>query len=133
MYRNGPEKRPLLLRTHENDAGTTQAETAKVNLRQTLQPPPTLYHKIDRRSPPFSFVYTLTRFTISNQYYFTVLMLVIAWRKLERGSIKCSSLPKNTGLYRFYETVPLSIPYRISLLVLNFSHYQAYNSHPTLF
>ena len=130
MYRNGPEKRPLLLRTHVNVAGTT--ETAKVNLGQSLQPP----HTISQNRPKvssFSFVHTLTHFTTSNQYYFMVLMLVIAWRKLERGSIKCSSLPKNTGLYRFYETVPLSIPYRISLLVLNFSHYQAYNSHPTLF
>ena len=33
---------------------------------------------------------TPTRFTISNRYYFTVLLLVIAWRKLECGSIKCS-------------------------------------------
>ena len=38
----------------------------------------------------YSFIDTLTRFTISNQYYLTVLLLVIAWRKLERGSIKCS-------------------------------------------
>ena len=52
--------------------------------------PHTLYHTIDRRSLHFLFLYILTRFTISNQYYFTVLMLVIAWRKLERGSIKCS-------------------------------------------
>ena len=89
--RHAAEKRPPLLRTLENAAGTTPAETAKAN--SSPQTPHTLYHTIDRRSLHFLFLYTLTRFTISNQYYFTVLMLVIAWRKLDYGSIKCSPPP----------------------------------------
>jgi len=95
--RHAAEKRPPLLRTLENAAGTTPVETAKINF-SSLQPPSTLYHTIDRRSLPLSFLYILTRFTISNQYYFTVLMLVIAWRKLECGSIKCSPPPLFSGL-----------------------------------
>ena len=86
--RHAAEKRPPLLRTPENAAGTTPAETAKANFVTTN--PHTLYHTIDRRSLHFLFLYILTRFTISNQYYFTVLMLVIAWRKLDYGSITCS-------------------------------------------
>jgi hypothetical protein len=89
--RHAAEKRPPLLRTRENAAGTTPAETAKDNFVTT--DPHTLYHTIDRKSLLFSFLYILTRFTISNQYYFTVLMLVIAWRKLDYGSIK-STPPK---------------------------------------
>jgi NADH:ubiquinone oxidoreductase subunit 3 (subunit A) len=46
--------------------------------------------------------YLQTRFTISNQYYLTVLLLVIAWRKLERGSMKCSP-------HQYYFTVLLLV------------------------
>ena len=52
------------------------------------------------------FLYILTRFTISNQYYFTVLMLVIAWRKLDYGSIKCSP-PSYLRCYISLKILPL--------------------------
>ena len=63
--RHAAEKRPPLLRTLENAADTTPAETAKVNFGTTT--PPTLYHTIDRRSLPLLFLYILTRFTISRR------------------------------------------------------------------
>jgi hypothetical protein len=53
-------------------------------------------HTISRHRPKasiYSFSYTPTRFTIFNRYYFTALLLVITWRKLERGSNKMFARP----------------------------------------
>jgi hypothetical protein len=62
----------------------------------------TSIHSISQhRSKAFLFIHsdTLARLTVSNQYYLTVLLLVIFWRKLERGLIKCS--PPSPPVFKF--------------------------------
>ena len=94
LHQDAPVKTQLDTQQRRGGLSSERSKTPPVRPRRrrrrlisSLQPH-TLYHTIDRRSLHFLLLYTLTRFTISNQYYFTVLMLVIAWRKLDYGSIK---------------------------------------------
>jgi hypothetical protein len=52
-------------------------------------------------------LYIPTLFTISIRYFFTVLLLVIAWRKLERGSNKMFAPPLRV-VFRSFIVVYLS-------------------------
>ena len=60
---------------------------------EKASPPPLpddIFHITGRRP---HFIRTLTRFTISNLYYFTVLKLSDCLATLDYGSIKCSPPP----------------------------------------
>ena len=102
--RHAAEKRPPLLRTLENAAGTTPAETAKANFVTT--DPHTLYHTIDRRSLHFLFLYILTPFHNIPPHLSRSPRLILRLCNLFRQAMDDRHTPPGAGPLRRRWTFP---------------------------